>query len=151
MNALRRLWDSLRQNLAATPRQILLYEILYLGWGFTMNALGKALRIAQFAHGWQVLTCYGLYLVPASLLVRRHGPGQQYLFGLLTLAPLELLGYALGTSLAFPGNLLDRVLGERNFSLAMVVFFAALLPLGNWAVDRLERGLWKPAIRNANP
>jgi hypothetical protein len=136
------LWAALRRNLAATRRQVLLYLSLYLLWGFTMNSLGKLLKIAEFVTWWQVITCYGLCLVPASLLVRRYSFFQQYLYGLLTLAPLELLGYALGTSRAYPGNLLDRVLGERNFTLAMVVFFGWLLPLGNGAVAGLERRLF---------
>lgn len=107
-----------------------------------MNGLGKALRIAEFVSWWQVVSCYVLYLVPASLLVRRHGLFQQYLYGLVTLAPLELAGYALGTSRAFPGNLVDRFLGERNFTLAMVVFFACFLPVGNRTVGWLERHLF---------
>ncbi|HZF14048.1 MAG TPA: hypothetical protein VFE33_35080 [Thermoanaerobaculia bacterium] len=136
------LWETLRSNLTATRRQVLLYAAVYLLWGFTMNSLGKLLRIAEFATWWQVITCYVLYLVPASLLVRRCSFFQQYLYGLLTLAPLELLGYALGTSRAYPGNVLDRVLGERNFTLAMVVFFGWLLPLGNGAVAGLERRIF---------
>jgi hypothetical protein len=139
------MWATFLRNLRATRRQYKLYLVLYLLWGFTMNGVGKLLRIAEFATWWQVFTCYGLYLVPASLLVRRSTVFQQYLYGPLALAPLELLGYALGTSRAYPGNVLDRVLGERNFTLAMVVFFAWLLPLGNLAVARLERGLWRTA------
>jgi hypothetical protein len=139
------MWDTLRRNLRATRRQYQIYILLYLLWGFMMNSVGKLLRIAEFATWWQVFTCYGLYLIPASLLVRRYPVFQQYLYGLLTLAPLELLGYALGTSHAYPGNVLDKVLGERNFTLAMVVFFGWILPLGNLAVARLERALWKPA------
>lgn len=127
------------RNVAATRRQYLLYALVYLLWGFGMNSLGKGLRIAEFATWWQVFTCYGLYLVPASLLVRRQSLFQQYLHGLLVLAPLEILGYALGTSRAYPGNMLDRALGERNFTLAMVVFFGWILPLGNLAVAALER------------
>jgi hypothetical protein len=135
----------LRQNLAATRRQYLLYAVLYLLCGLCMNGMGKLLRIAEFASWWQVISCYVLYLAPASLLVRRQGLAQQYLYGLLTLAPLELSGYALGTSRAYPGNLVDHFLGERNFTLAMVVFFAWILPLGNRAVAGLERYLFGSA------
>ena len=131
-------WDSLRP----TRRQLVLYVALYLAWGLGMNGLGKALRIAEFVSWWQVVSCYVLYLVPASLLVRRYGFLQQYLYGLLALAPLELAGYAIGSSRAYPGNILDRVLGERNFTLAMVVFFACYLPLGNRAVGWLEDHLF---------
>lgn len=134
----------------ATRRQILLYAALYLLCGLCMNCLGKLLKIAEFVSWWQVVSCYVLYLVPASLLVRRHGLVQQYLYGLLALAPLELAGYAIGSSRAYPGNVVDQVLGERNFTLAMVVFFAWILPLGNLAVAHLERLLFRePAPRPA--
>jgi hypothetical protein len=136
------MWATFTRSLAATRRQYLLYVGLYLLSGLVMNALGKLLQIAEFASWWQVISCYVLYLVPASLLVRRYGPFQQYLYGLLALAPLELAGYALGTSLAYPHNILDRIFGERNFVLVMVVFFASILPCGNWAVARLERRLF---------
>jgi len=136
------MWTTLTENLRATRRQVLLYVGLYLLCGLVMNALGKLLQIAAFASWWQVVSCYVLYLVPASLLVRRYGPFQQYLYGLLALAPLELAGYALGTSFAYPHNVLDRIFGERNFVLVMVVFFAWVLPCGNWAVARLERRLF---------
>lgn len=132
------LFDGMR----ATRRQLCLYAALYLAWGLCMNGLGKLLRIAEFVSWWQVVSCYLLYLVPASLLVRRYGTFQQYLYGLLALAPLELAGYAIGSSRAYPGNVVDQVLGERNFTLAMVVFFAWALPLGNRAVAGLERLLF---------
>jgi len=137
----------------ATRRQLVLYAALYLVWGLSMNGLGKLLRIAEFVSWWQVVSCYVLYLVPASLLVRRHGLFQQYLYGLLALAPLELAGYAIGSSRAYPGNVLDQVLGERNFTLAMVVFFAWILPLGNRAVAGLERLLFaqRAAARAPRP
>jgi len=130
---------TLIENLRATRRQVALYVSFYLLWGLVMNSLGKLLRIAEFATWWQVISCYVLYLVPASLLVRRQSLLQQYLYGLLALAPLELAGYALGTSRAFPGNVVDRVLDEHNFTLAMVVVCAWILPLGNRAVAWLER------------
>jgi len=140
------MWTTLRRNLRATRRQILLYAVLYLACGVAMNALGKLLRIAEFLSWWQVISCYVLYLVPASLLVRRQGILQQYCYGLLALAPFELLGYAVGTSRAYPGNVLDRILGEHNFTLAMVVFFAWILPLGNRTVAWLEGRLFAPAM-----
>lgn len=136
------LWSWLGRALAARPRQYALYAGLYLGAGLVMNAIGKWLQIAEFLHWWQVITCYVLYLVPASLLVRRHSLFDQYLRGLLTLAPLELLGYAFGTSRAYDDNVIDQVFGARNFTLAMVVFFAATLPAGNAAVRWLEARLF---------
>ncbi len=128
--------------LLATRRQYLLYVCLYFGWGLYMHKLGGWLQIAEFAHWWQVITCYVFCLVPASLAVRSQPLLAQYLFGLLTLAPIEILGYALGTSIVYENNILDRVFGPRNFSLCMTVFFAGILPLGNLAVQWLEQAIW---------
>ncbi len=128
------------------PRRLLvLYAVVYLLAGLTMNSIGKLFRIAEFVSWLQVVSCYVLYLVPCSLLVRRRPFFDQYLFGLLALAPLELAGYALGTSRAFDGNVLDRVLGPRNFTLAMVVFFGWILPFGNRAVVWLDDRLFGAA------
>jgi hypothetical protein len=125
-------------RIAATRRQYLLYAALYFVCGLAMHFTGKALVIAEFVNWWQVIPCYVLYLAPASLLVRHREVFEQYLFGLFVLAPLELIGYALGSSIAHDGNLLDELLGPRNFTLAMTVFFAGIPPAGNAAVARLE-------------
>ena len=52
---------------------------------------------------------------------------------------LEFGGYALHSSYAYPHNILDRFFSERNFSLAMVLFFALYFPLLNAFVARLLR------------
>jgi hypothetical protein len=92
-----------------------------LGLGLIMNSLGHWWCIAHFAHWWQVVTCYGGYVLPVALLVRDRPVGEQLLWGLVSMVPLELAGYALGTSVPCPDNWLDPILGPRNFSLAMVV------------------------------
>jgi hypothetical protein len=89
--------------------------------GTIMNGLGHLLCLAHFRHGWQVVTCYGAYVLPVALLVRDLPARDQLLWGLVSMVPLELAGYALGTSVPCPDNWLDPILGERNFSLAMVV------------------------------
>ena len=137
----RHLFCTIRQAidlLKADQVTYLLYLLLYIPTGFMMNALGKYFQIGEYAYWWQVLTCYGLYLVPASLLVRRRNIFDQYLAGLLIIAMLELPAYAVGTSIAHPDNILDRILSPRNYTLFMTVFFAGLIPLGNWAVKTLH-------------
>ena len=114
---------------------------LYLAVGFLMNEVGRLAQIAEFSQWWQVLTCYGLYMVPCSLLVRHRHWFDQYLFGLLALGLLELAGYSLGTSIAHPGNVLDADFTERNFSLSMVLWFGLYLPAGNLGVGWLARKL----------
>ena len=80
-------------------------------------------------------------------MARHRSKFDQYLFGLLVMAGLELSGYALHTSIAFEGNIIDRVLTERNFSLSMTVFFAVILPLGNTAADALHKVLFKESAQ----
>ena len=120
------------------PKQVwYTYILLYIPVGFVMNAFGGWAKIAMFSQWWQVLTCYGLYLIPASILVKHRSWTDQYLCGLFFLGLLELSGYALQTSIAFQGNIVDQVLGTRNFSLAMTLFFAGLIPAGNYMVNRM--------------
>jgi len=133
--------DTVGQRLSVPRRTLAVYLALYLPVGFAMNAFGKWAGIAEFGHDWQVLTCYGLYLVPCSLWVRHKPWFDQYLHGLLLLGLLELSGYTLGTSIAHDGNLVDQVFTPRNFSLAMVLWFAVYLPAGNHAVAWLEQKL----------
>lgn len=126
----------------ATPRQWALYALAYAACGFMNNQIGIWLELAEFRYPWQVLTVYVLYLVPASLMVRRRPVAEQYAWGMVVLGFLELGGYALETSIAHPDNLFDRVFGVRNFSLAMTLMFAALLPAGNLLLGIIERSLF---------
>ncbi len=117
------------------PRKTLAaYILLYIPVGFVMNGIGQAAQIAEFANWWQVLTCYGLYLIPCSLVIRHRTWWDQYLFGVFMLGLLETLGYAFETSIAHEGNILDQILGPRNFALAMSLWFGIYLPVGNAAV-----------------
>ncbi|NNK17626.1 MAG: hypothetical protein HKP49_00575, partial [Maribacter sp.] len=50
---------------------------------------------------------------------------------------------ALGTSYAYPDNILDQFIGERNFTLGMALFFALYFPIGNWAASKLYRVIFK--------
>jgi len=136
-------WKELQlQRLRIPGRLLAVYVVIYFGAGLVMNAFGKMAQIAEFGHWWQVFTCYVLYLLPMSLLIRHRNVWDQYLYGLLVLAVLELLGYALGTSIAHPNNILDKILGERNFTLAMTVFFAVYVPGGNLLVAAVYRSLF---------
>ena len=67
----------------------------------------------------------------------------QYAYGLAAMGLLEFGGYALKTSYAYPNNLLDKLFDIRNFSLGMALFFALYFPLGNWAVDRIYKMVFK--------
>lgn len=124
-------------------RLLLVYATVYFLWGMGMNWVGQQMEIAKFTYWWQVITCYLLYMVPISLVLRGLPFHVQYAYGLIAMALLEFGGYALGTSYAYPNNILDQLFNIRNFSLAMAVFFALYFPLGNWAVQKIYTLLFK--------
>jgi hypothetical protein len=125
--------------LKADYKTYLIYVLLYIPTGFFMNAMGHYFHIGEYAYWWQVFTCYGLYLIPASLLVRKRSYFDQYLSGLFIIAILEIPAYSLGTSIAHPGSILDQYLTPRNYTLFMTVFFAGFIPFGNWAAGIVRR------------
>jgi len=135
-NNLIRNWAS---RLVVSRRELLVYLVVVLFLGSVMNSLGKLLAIAEFRHWWQVGTCYVGYVLPTALLVRHGRTIEQLAWGLLAMVPLELVGYALGTSVAYPDNVLERVLGVRNFTLAMVILVAPLPLCVNYIVEGLQR------------
>ncbi|TLF45029.1 hypothetical protein [Maribacter aurantiacus] len=118
-------------------RLILLYCLVYLVWGLGMNWFGTVMEIARFTYWWQVITCYILYMVPISLLLRNRPFHEQYAYGLIAMGFLEFGGYALQTSHAYPDNLLDKFFGGRTFALGMALFFALYFPAGNWLVGKI--------------
>jgi hypothetical protein len=126
-------------RLSVSRRELAIYVAVVLVLGTVMNSLGKVLAIAEFKHWWQVGTCYVGYVLPMALLVRHMRPMDQVVFGLIAMVPLELVGYALGTSVAYPDNLLERALGMRNFTLAMVVLVAPILWCVNWLAECIDR------------
>ena len=132
-----------RAKLLVDLKLIMLYCAVYLIWGFAMDWVGTELKIARFTYWWQVITVYVIYMVPISLLLRGLAVHTQYAYGLIAMGLLEFGGYAIGSSYAFPDNILDAWFGIRNFSLAMSLFFAWYFPLGNWAVAKLYTALFK--------
>ncbi|HEA23394.1 hypothetical protein LCGC14_1797710 [marine sediment metagenome] len=127
----------LKARLDVDRRLVLLYCLVYFVWGLAMNWVGIQLEIAKFEHWWQVFTCYILYMVPISLLLRKLPFYAQYAYGLVAMGILEFGGYYFETSYAYPDNIIEQTFGIRNFALAMALFFAFYFPLGNWAVGKL--------------
>ncbi len=132
-------------RLKADSRLIFLYCTVYFFWGLGMNWFGISMEIAKFGYWWQVFTTYVIYMVPISLVLRHYPFHTQYAYGLVAMGLLEFSGYALNTSYAYPGNIIEKAFGIRNFALAMSLFFALYFPLGNWAVNRLFRILFHPS------
>lgn len=132
-----------KSKLKVDKRLIAIYCIVYFTWGMAMNWFGTQVEIAKFTYWWQVITCYIVYMVPISLLLRKLPFHAQYAYGLIAMGLLELGGYALETSYAYPNNMLDQILNERNFALGMALFFALYFPMGNWAVEKIYTILFK--------
>jgi hypothetical protein len=107
-----------------------------------MDAFGAFAEIARFTYWWQVITVYILYMVPFSLLLKDLKWHEQYAYGVITMAALEFGGYALGTSIAYDNNLLDQYFTERNFALAMTMFFGLYYPAGNWLVGKIHQTIF---------
>ena len=139
------LFRRLCERLRLPAAHWIIYGITYFLVGTVMNQVGQWMEIARFTFWWQVITVYLLYMVPISVYLRNLPWWQQYLYGLFPMCLLEFSGYALGSSYAYPHNILDRFFSERNFALGMALFFAAYFPLLNGLVTRLHRILARPA------
>ncbi len=126
-------------KLRSTPRTLIfIYIIIYFLWGLGMNRFGAEMEIARFSHWWQVITCYILYMVPISILLKDYKFFDQYAYGLVAMGILEFLGYWLQTSYAYPNNSLDQLFNPQNFSLGMALFFALYFPAGNWLISKVH-------------
>jgi len=74
------------------------------GVGASLQAASPHLRIAAFYHDWQVFTLYGLFLVPLSIVLRDRPWHVQYAYAVTAIAPIDVMGFALGTSIRLPGQ-----------------------------------------------
>lgn len=123
----------------APPSLYFIYILIYIPWGFGMDAFGSWAQIAEFNNWWQVITCYGLYMIPISILLKGKPFLVQYAFSLIAMGLLEFGGHYFETSYAYPNNIIEEFFGIQNFALAMALFFAFFIPLGNWVVGTLHR------------
>ncbi|NAY90920.1 hypothetical protein GTQ34_03225 [Muricauda sp. JGD-17] len=142
-----RFWTWAKPKLFVDNKLWVTYCLVYFLWGLGMNWVGQQLEIAKFTFWWQVITCYILYMVPISLLLRGLPFHQQYAYGLIAMGLLEFGGYALETSYAYPNNFLDQLFNERNFSLGMALFFALYFPLGNALVTKIYGAIFKETVK----
>ncbi|WP_431121136.1 hypothetical protein [Flagellimonas flava] len=136
-------WNFILQKVNVDKRLLLTYCVVYFTWGMGMDWFGEQVQIAKFTYWWQVITCYILYMVPISLILRGLPFHMQYAYGLVAMGLLEFSGYALQTSYAYPDNILDQLFNIRNFSLGMALFFALYFPLGNWLVGKIYHALYR--------
>jgi len=132
-----------KEKLQVDKKLILVYVLIYFSWGICMHFFGGYMQIARFTFWWQVITCYILYMVPISLLLRNLPFHAQYAYGLIAMSLCEFGGYAIKSSYAYPDNMLDKIFSPQNFSLGMALFFALYFPLGNWAVAKVYAAIFK--------
>ena len=132
-----RFWEFAKKKFNVDRRLILIYCIVYFLWGLGMHWFGAKVEIAKFTYWWQVITTYIVYMVPISLLLRNLPFHTQYAYGLIAMCLLEFGGYAMETSYAYPDNIIERIVGQRSFGLAMALFFALYFPAGNWLVAKI--------------
>ncbi|MBQ4818544.1 hypothetical protein [Aquimarina sp. MMG016] len=126
-------------KLKETPKTLIItYVIIYFLWGLGMNQFGAEMEIARFTYWWQVITCYILYMVPISIMLREYNFFDQYAYGLVAMGILEFLGYWIQSSYVYPNNILDQFFNPQNFSLGMALFFAIYFPAGNWLVTKIH-------------
>ncbi len=136
-------WNFVLQKVRVDKRLMVIYCLVYFLWGTGMDWFGQEMEIAKFTYWWQVITCYILYMVPISLILRGLPFHMQYAYGLVAMGLLEFAGYALQTSYAYPDNMLDQLFNIRNFSLGMALFFALYFPLGNLLVGKIHNLLFR--------
>ena len=117
------------------------YLTIYLLLGSILQLSAPYIRVARFAYDWQVVTLYGFYLVPISVLLRGRPWHTQYAYALMAIAPIDILGFSLHTSLAYPNNRLDAIVGERNFTLMFVILAAWIPFFGNMFVEIVTKQL----------
>lgn len=130
--------NHLFKKITSVEKNVLyIYIIVYFIWGVLMNAFGSYAEIAKFTFWWQIISCYILYMIPISLLLREYSFFNQYCYGLLAMGVLEFGGYALQTSYVYPNNILIQLFGPYTFALGMTLFFALYFPLGNMLVNTL--------------
>lgn len=134
------------ERLNVDRKLILTYIIVYFAWGAGMNFFGQYMQIAKFTYWWQIITCYILYMVPISLLLRNLPFHAQYAYGLVAMGFLEFGGYAIRSSYAYPGNILDKIFSPQNFSLGMALFFALYFPAGNWIVGKIYSVVFRKSM-----
>ena len=123
----------------ASPSEIVTTSIVFLSIGVVMNSFGKWAGIAEFKYWWQIATCYLGFVVPLALFVRGLSLPLQYCVCVAAFIPLEVGGYAIGSSIAHEGNPFEAVFGVRNFTAVMVAGVAFIPPIGMKIAERLHK------------
>lgn len=118
------------RRLRVSPSELVTTCLVFLAVGMFMNSFGRWAGIAEFKHGWQVATCYLGFVVPLALFIRGLSLPLQYCVCVAAFLPLEVVGYAIGSSITHDNNLFEAVFGVRNFTAVMVAGVSFIPPIG---------------------
>lgn len=129
-----------------SPHRLALSAVVFLALGFAMNGAGHLFSIAWFKSWWQVVPCYLGYVLPLALFVRGRTLAEGWRIAVSAFIPLELIGYAIGSSVIAEGNVVAALLGPHNFTLAMVLIVSPTPFIGNAIVDGVERLRGPPPV-----
>jgi hypothetical protein len=55
---------------------------------------------------------------------------------------VDVIGFAIGTSFAYPGNFIEHLVGPRSFTLTFVLCAGWIPVVGNFAMSRFEAVLF---------
>ena len=133
------------ERLRASRSELAVLAVVFLAIGTGMNAFGKWAQIARFRHDWQIATCYLGYVLPMALWIRGLSLPLQYCVCLTLFVPLEVGGYALGSSVAFDGNAFE-FFGMRSFTAVMCAAVALIPPIGLRVAEAIRtRAIRAPA------
>jgi hypothetical protein len=124
-----------------TPAELATAGAVFLCIGVLMNSFGQWAHIAEFRHSWQIATCYLGFVLPLALFVRGLPLPLQYCVCVTAFIPLEVAGYAIGSSIAFAGNPFEALFGVRNFTAVMVTGVAFIPPIGLQIVEGLRKAV----------
>jgi hypothetical protein len=123
----------------AAPSELAITCAVFLCIGILMNSFGRWAHIAEFRYFWQIGTCYLGFVVPLALFVRGLPLPLQYCVCVTAFIPLEVGGYAIGSSIAYDGNVFEAVFGLRNFTAVMVAGVALIPPIGLKIAEGLRK------------
>lgn len=134
-------WDmrSVLARFKVSPLEFVTTCAVFLCIGVIMNLFGKWAGIAEFKHWWQVATCYLGFVVPLALFVRGYSFPLQYCVCVAAFIPLEVGGYAIGSSIAHENNPFEAAFGVRNFTAVMVAGVGLIPPIGMRIAERVHK------------
>jgi hypothetical protein len=119
----------------------LLYVAAFIGTGLALQLTAEYTRVARFATVWQVFSIYGGVLLPLAIMMRGRPWHFQYAYSLAVIAPLDLVGFALGTSRFYPGNPIEQLFGRQSFTLGFVLLAGWMPLVGNILIPRIAARL----------